>query len=55
MISDGDSSAYEPLKYTYINALLKDLARSNSNDNHPSMESIDENNECSSLPHLSPE
>lgn len=50
MISDGDSSAYETVKHTYVNALLKDLSRSKE-------DSIEENSDhdvANSLSELSP-
>jgi hypothetical protein len=50
MISDGDSSAYEA-----VNALCKNLARSDSIDNRSSMDSIDENVDDACLPQLSPQ
>ncbi|CAF4142249.1 unnamed protein product [Rotaria magnacalcarata] len=43
MISDGDSSAYEAVKHTYVNALIKNLIRSGKFTNHSSMDSKDEN------------
>jgi hypothetical protein len=50
MISDGDSSAYEA-----VNALRKNLARSDSIDNRSSMDSIDENIDDACLPQPSPQ
>jgi hypothetical protein len=36
MISDGDSSAYEYVKHTYVDALSKDLSRSKSDESNES-------------------
>lgn len=55
MISDGDSSAYDAVKHTYVNMLLKDLADSDSLDNRSSMDFIDENVNDISISQLSPE
>ncbi|CAM4951180.1 unnamed protein product [Rotaria socialis] len=43
MISDGDLSAYEAVKHTYVNALIKNLIHSGKFTNHSSMDSKDEN------------
>lgn len=58
MISDGDSSAYEAIKHTYVDILLENLARSESFDNCSSMDTIDQDtnlHDNSSLSQLSPE
>jgi ribosomal protein S18 len=43
MVSDGDSSAFETIKHTYVNLLLKDLVHSNSLDNPSSVNTTDNN------------
>jgi hypothetical protein len=42
MISDGDSSSYEAVKNTYVNAFLKDVARPDFSDKASSMDVTDE-------------
>lgn len=56
MISDGDSSAYDTVKHTYVNALLKDRSYSDLLATRSHMNAIDENaqpNIASSLSELS--
>ena len=43
MISDGDSSAFEAVKHTYVNVLLKNLATQRSSNNRTQINSMDEN------------
>ncbi|CAF1146228.1 unnamed protein product [Rotaria magnacalcarata] len=55
MISDGDSSAYESTKLTYIKKLLKGFTLSNNLNNDLYSDLIDENTNESNLSQLSPE
>ncbi|CAF4470706.1 unnamed protein product [Rotaria magnacalcarata] len=55
MISDGDSSAYESVKLTYIKKLLKGFTLSNTLNNDLYSDFIDENANESNLSQLSPE